>query len=76
MDGDTGRAPVADAAGRRDQLHDHGSEHRQPTLTGVVVTDPNADAVPGIVRGADAVGDGDNLLDVGETWALHGASTR
>ena len=38
------------------------------TLTGVTVTDPFADAVPGIVRGADVVGDNDGLLEVGETW--------
>jgi uncharacterized repeat protein (TIGR01451 family) len=38
------------------------------TLTGVTVTDPFADVVPGIVRGADAPGDGDNDLEVGETW--------
>ena len=37
------------------------------TLTGVVVTDPNADA-GSIMRGADVVGDNDGLLEVGETW--------
>ena len=44
------------------------------TLTGVVVTDPNADA-GSIVRGADAVGDNDGLLEVGETWAYTAAHT-
>src|SRR4051812_49527536 len=37
------------------------------TLTGVTMTDPNAD-VGSIVRGADVVGDNDALLEVGETW--------
>ena len=45
------------------------------TLTGVVVTDPNADA-GSIVRGADVVGDNDGLLEVGETWSLHGGAHR
>src|SRR3954453_9667349 len=36
-------------------------------LTGVTVTDPNADA-GSIVRGVDVVGDNDALLEVGETW--------
>ena len=44
------------------------------TLTGVVVTDPNANA-GSIVRGADAVGDNDALLEVGETWAYTAAHT-
>ena len=44
------------------------------TLTGVVVTDPNADA-GSIVRGADVVGDNDGLLEVGETWAYTAAHT-
>src|SRR5262249_12474801 len=39
------------------------------TLTGVTVTDPYADA-GSIVRDADVVGDGDALLDVGETWGF------
>src|SRR6185436_8651363 len=44
------------------------------TLTGVVVTDPYAN--PGsIVRGADAPGDGDALLEVGETWTFTAAHT-
>ena len=38
------------------------------TLSNVVVTDPFAD-VGSIVRGADAVGDDDALLEVGETWS-------
>ena len=44
------------------------------TLTGVVVTDPNADA-GSIVRGADVVGDNDGLLEVGETWSYTAAHT-
>ena len=44
------------------------------TLTGVVVTDPNADAGC-IVRVADAVGDDDGLLEVGETWGYTAAHT-
>ena len=44
------------------------------TLTGVAVTDPNADA-GSIVRGADAVGDNDGVLDVGETWTYTAAHT-
>ena len=44
------------------------------TLTGVVVTDPNADAGT-IVRGADVVGDNDGLLEVGETWTYTAAHT-
>jgi uncharacterized repeat protein (TIGR01451 family) len=38
------------------------------TLTGVTLTDPFAD-VGSIIRGADTVGDDDNLLEVGETWS-------
>ena len=44
------------------------------TLTGVAVTDPNADA-GSIVRGADVVGDNDALLEVGETWGYTAAHT-
>src|SRR6185503_8691369 len=44
------------------------------TLTGVVVTDPNADAGT-IVRGTDVVGDNDGLLEVGETWGYTAAHT-
>ena len=44
------------------------------TLTGVVVTDPNANA-GSIVRGADVVGDNDGLLEVGETWTYTAAHT-
>src|SRR6185312_10581811 len=43
-------------------------------LTGVVVTDPNADAGT-IVRGADVVGDNDGLLEVGETWGYTATHT-
>ena len=35
------------------------------TLTGYVISDPNATT---LVRGADTNGDGDNVLEVGETW--------
>ena len=44
------------------------------TLTGVVVTDPNADA-GSIVLVADAVGDNDGVLEVGETWGYTAAHT-
>ena len=44
------------------------------TLTGVVVTDPNADA-GSVVRVADVVGDNDALLEVGETWRYTAAHT-
>ena len=37
------------------------------TLTGVTVSDPFATG--GIVRNADITGDGDDLLEVGETWS-------
>jgi len=44
------------------------------TLTGVTVTDPNAD--PGsIVRGADIVGDNDDDLEVGEKWSYTATHT-
>ena len=43
------------------------------TLTGVTVTDPNADAY--LTRGADLVGDNDALLEVGETWAYTAGHT-
>ena len=61
--------------GRRvDQLHDHGANTGNTTLTGVVVTDPNADA-GSIVRGADAVATTTPMLDVGETWTYTAAHT-
>jgi uncharacterized repeat protein (TIGR01451 family) len=44
------------------------------TLTGVTVSDPNADA-DSIVRGQDVVGDNDNLLEVGETWLYTASHT-
>jgi uncharacterized repeat protein (TIGR01451 family) len=44
------------------------------TLTGVVVTDPYANA-GSIVRGLDVVGDNDVLLEVGETWSYTAAHT-
>ena len=45
------------------------------TLTGVTVTDPLCGRGAGIVRVADAVGDNDGLLEVGETWAYTAAHT-
>ena len=65
---------TADAARRADQLHDHGANTGNATLTGVAVTDPYADA-GSIVRGADVVGDNDALLEVGETWGYTAAHT-
>ena len=44
------------------------------TLTGLSVTDPFAD-VGSITRTTDAVGDGDNVFEVGETWAYTAAHT-
>ena len=65
---------IADVAGETHQLHDPVANTGNTTLTGVVVTDPNADA-GSIVRGADAVGDNDGLLEVGETWGYTAAHT-
>jgi uncharacterized repeat protein (TIGR01451 family) len=39
------------------------------TLTGVTVSDPNADS-GSLVRGSDIVGNNDNILHVGETWSF------
>ena len=65
---------TADAGGRVAQLHDHGSNTGNTTLTG-----RDGDAIRtrmrAIVRVADAVGDNDNLLEVGETWAYTAAHT-
>ena len=71
VDGDT-TAPVADAAGDVVNYTITVANTGNPTLTGVVVTDPNAGS---IVRGADAVGDNDALLEVGETWTYTATHT-
>ena len=38
------------------------------SISSVNVSDPGADATPGVVRGADQSGNNDNILDVGEIW--------
>ena len=73
MDGGT-TAPVVDAAGDVINYTITVANTGNTTLTGVVVTDPNADA-GSIVRGADVVGDNDGLLEVGETWTYTAAHT-
>ena len=72
---DVGRAaPVVDAAGDVIHYTITVANTGNTTLTGVAVTDPNADA-GSIVRGADVVGDNDGLLEVGETWGYSAAHT-
>ena len=66
---------IADVAGETLNYTITVANTGNTTLTGVVVTDPNADA-GSIVRGADAVGDNDALLEVGETWTYTAAHTR
>ena len=73
VDGDT-TAPVADAAGDVIHYTITVANTGNTTLTGVVVTDPNADA-GSIVRGADVAGDNDGQLEVGETWTYTAAHT-
>ena len=65
---------IADVAGETLNYTITVANTGNTTLTGVVVTDPNADA-GSIVRGADAVGDNDGLLEVGETWTYTAAHT-
>src|SRR5262245_21956207 len=66
VDGDT-TAPVADAAGDVVTYTITVENTGNTTLTGVTVTDPNADS---IVRVADIVGNNDDNLEVGEIWGF------
>ncbi|HJT61997.1 MAG TPA: hypothetical protein VJ797_09975, partial [Burkholderiales bacterium] len=71
-DADAGQ--VADLAGEVLTYSISVQNTGNQTLTGVTVSDPNADA-GSIVRGADLVGDDDDLLEVGETWSFDAAHT-
>src|SRR4029077_21245619 len=71
VDGDT-TGPVADAAGDVVNYTITVSNTGNTTLTGVTVTDPNAGS---IVRVADAIGNNDALLEVGETWTYTATHT-
>ena len=66
--------PAADAAGDVINYTITVANTGNTTLTGVAVTDPYAD-VGSITRVADVVGDGDNLLEVGETWGYTATHT-
>ena len=65
---------VADVAGELLNYTIRVQNTGNQTLTGVVVTDPSADA-GSIVRVADFAGDNDALLEVGETWSYTAAHT-
>jgi hypothetical protein len=65
---------TADAAGEKISYVITVANTGNTTLTEVEVTDPYAD-LGSIVRGADVVGDGDDLLEVGETWGYTAAHT-
>ncbi len=45
------------------------------TISAVSVSDPTADADPGVVRGSDQVGNNDNVLAPGEVWAYTAVHT-
>ena len=68
------RGQTADVAGETHQLHDHGREHRQHDADRGR-GDRSECGCGSIVRGADAVGDNDGVLDVGETWTYTAAHT-
>ena len=61
---------------RGTQLHDHGCEHRQHDADRGERDRSVCGCAARIVRIADVVGDNDGLLEVGETWALHGGAHR
>ena len=65
---------VGRRGGRGDQLHDHGAEHRQRDADrrGGDRSEPMRARSCAV---ADAVGDNDDLLDVGETWTYTATHT-
>jgi uncharacterized repeat protein (TIGR01451 family) len=65
---------TADAAGEVINYTISVANTGNMTLSGVTVSDPFAD-VGSVVRGADASGDNDALLEVGETWSYTAAHT-